>query len=60
MVHISSLTELSMHLDITEIEIPPEVYLYNAKIEHKINVPKYTPPVFGCRCGGTGARSNTP
>lgn len=47
MVHISSLTELSMHLDITEIEIPPEVYLYNAKIEHKINVPKYTPPVFG-------------
>lgn len=47
MVHISSLTELSTHLDITEIEIPPEVYLYNAKVECKINVPKYSPPVFG-------------
>lgn len=46
-VHIGGLSELAKHLDITQIDIPPPVYLYNAKVEARITVPRHFPPVFG-------------
>lgn len=46
-VHIGGLSELAKHLDITQIDIPPPVYLYNARVEARIMVPRHYAPVFG-------------
>lgn len=47
MVHISTLSDLAKHVDITQINIPPAVYIYNARLEDRITIPKHYLPIFG-------------
>lgn len=56
MVHISTLSELAMHIDITQINIPPAVYLYNLRMENRITVPKHYTPIFGVPLRRNGNR----
>lgn len=46
-LHISSLSELAKHIDITQINIPPAVYIYNLKSEAQITIPRHHSPIFG-------------
>lgn len=47
MVHAATLSELARHVDITQINIPPAVYMYNSTLESRITVPRHHMPVFG-------------
>lgn len=47
LIHVSSLTQLAKHVDITEINIPPAVYIYNLKTESTITIPRHHSPIFG-------------
>lgn len=46
-LHISSLSELAKHIDITKINIPLAVYVHNLKAESTITIPKHHSPIFG-------------
>ncbi|KAI5810432.1 hypothetical protein BZA77DRAFT_327974 [Pyronema omphalodes] len=47
-VHLSTLSELASHIDITRLEIPPSVYLHDRKLEPRIILPGFPqPPIFG-------------
>ncbi|KAF8245549.1 Rho GTPase activation protein, partial [Wilcoxina mikolae CBS 423.85] len=47
-VHLATLSDLAIHVDITKLNIPPSVYLYDRKLSNKIVVPGFPPePVFG-------------
>lgn len=45
-IHVSSLSQLAQHLDITLINISPSVYLHDLKIDQQITVPRHHTPVF--------------
>lgn len=45
--HISNLSELAKHIDITVLNINPRVYLYDQTLQPIIAVPKHIEPVFG-------------
>ncbi|KAI5784716.1 hypothetical protein EDC01DRAFT_207125 [Geopyxis carbonaria] len=47
-VHLNTLTDLARELDITQLFIPPAVYLHDRKLESEIVLPNFPPPpVFG-------------
>lgn len=46
-VHVSSLSQLAQHIDITLIDIKPAVYSHNSKVERQITIPRHSTPVFG-------------
>ncbi|KAA8911166.1 hypothetical protein TRICI_003888 [Trichomonascus ciferrii] len=46
-VHVSSLSQLAQHIDITLIDIKPAVYTHNNKVERQITIPRHSTPVFG-------------
>ncbi|KAF5096123.1 hypothetical protein DV451_004396 [Geotrichum candidum] len=45
--HISSLSDLAKHIDITKLNIPLQVYIHNLKVETTITIPRHYSPVFG-------------
>ncbi|PWW78915.1 RhoGAP-domain-containing protein [Tuber magnatum] len=47
-VHLNSLTDLANHIDITQLHIPPAVYLHDRKLASTISIPDPPPPIFGC------------
>lgn len=47
LVHIPNLSELAKHIDITVLNISPEVYVYDFSVREVISIPKHTEPVFG-------------
>lgn len=46
-IHLSSLSQLAQHIDITLIDIKPAVYMHNNKVERQITIPRHSTPVFG-------------
>lgn len=46
-VIVSSLSQLAKHIDITLINIPPDVYIHNIKNEPVITIPRHHSPIFG-------------
>ncbi|KAI5785765.1 hypothetical protein FPQ18DRAFT_85515 [Pyronema domesticum] len=51
-VHLSTLSELASHVEITRLEIPPSVYLHDRKLEPRIILPGFPqPPIFGSEPG---------
>lgn len=48
-VHVSSLSQLAQLIDMTVINIRPNVYVHNLKIESTITIPRHPTPVFGMR-----------
>lgn len=46
-VHVSSLSQLAQHIDITQVDIKPAVYTHNNKVERQITIPRHSTPVFG-------------
>lgn len=45
---VNTLSELALQLDITKLDIPPAVYIYDRKFEPEIILPGFPPsPVFG-------------
>ncbi|KAA8910695.1 hypothetical protein FN846DRAFT_888236 [Sphaerosporella brunnea] len=47
-VHLNTLTDLALHIDITKIRIPPAVYLYDRKLGNELILPGFPKaPVFG-------------
>lgn len=55
MVHVSCLSELAKHIDITQINIPPAVYIHNLKAEPTITIPRHHSPIFGVPLHRDGA-----
>ncbi|CAZ79350.1 unnamed protein product [Tuber melanosporum] len=47
-VHLNTLTDLANHIDITQLHIPPAVYLHDRKLAATISIPDPPPPIFGC------------
>lgn len=47
LIVVSNLSELAKHIDITLINIPPEIYLHNLKAESTITIPRHHLPIFG-------------
>ncbi|KAF8418578.1 Rho GTPase activation protein, partial [Tirmania nivea] len=46
-VHVHSLSELATHIPLQALNIPPQVYLHDRKINPTITVPNPPPPMFG-------------
>ncbi|RPB28600.1 RhoGAP-domain-containing protein [Terfezia boudieri ATCC MYA-4762] len=46
-VHVNSLSELATHIPLQSLNIPPQVYLHDRKINPIITVPNHPPPMFG-------------
>ncbi|KAK6499631.1 hypothetical protein TWF481_009996 [Arthrobotrys musiformis] len=47
-LHVSSLTELALEIDITKLNIPPAVYLHDKRVSESIQLPGFPPvPQFG-------------
>ncbi|RPA97916.1 RhoGAP-domain-containing protein [Choiromyces venosus 120613-1] len=46
-VHLNTLTDLANHIDITQLHIPPAVYLHDRKLAPTITIPDPPPPIFG-------------
>lgn len=55
-IHISSLSELAKHIDVTKINIPPAVYIHNLKAEVTITIPRHLNPIFGVPLHRDGSR----
>lgn len=55
-LHISCLSDLAKHIDITKINIVPAVYYHNLKAEPKITIPRHLSPVFGVPLRRNGSR----
>lgn len=53
---VSSLSQLAQHIDITLINILPEIYIHNLKIEPTITVPRHHFPIFGVPLRKEGQR----
>ncbi|EPS42336.1 hypothetical protein H072_3693 [Dactylellina haptotyla CBS 200.50] len=47
-LHVGNLTELALEIDITKLNIPPSVYLYDKRVSESITLPGFPPvPQFG-------------
>ncbi|CUS14721.1 unnamed protein product [Tuber aestivum] len=46
-VHVNTLTDLANHIDITQLHIPPAVYLHDRKLVSAISIPDPPSPIFG-------------
>lgn len=53
--HISSLSDLAKHIDITQIDIPPAVYVYDLCVEKRILIPRHYSPIFGAPLKRSGS-----
>lgn len=47
LIHVSSLSQLAQHIDITLVNIPKAVYKHNLKMETRITIPRHHTPIFG-------------